>query len=68
MEVTIRIGPENGLPELSDCSVLTATYQAGDDSVGRLGIIGPTRMNYSRAISVLRYVGMALSELLSDRK
>ena len=68
MEVTIRIGPENGLPELSDCSVLTATYQAGDDSVGRLGIIGPTRMNYNRAISVLRYMGMALSELLSDRK
>ena len=67
-EVTIRIGPENGLPELSDCSVLTATYQAGDDSVGRLGIIGPTRMNYNRAISVLRYMGMALSELLSDRK
>ena len=68
MEVTIRIGPENGLPELSDCSILTATYQAGDHSTGTLGIIGPTRMNYSRAISVLKYVGMALSELLSDRK
>jgi len=68
MEVTIRIGPENTLPELSDCSILTATYQAGGQSKGTLGIIGPTRMNYSRAISVLRYMGMALSELLSDRK
>ena len=67
MEVTIRIGPENALPELSDCSILTATYQAGGQSKGTLGIIGPTRMNYSRAISVLRYMGMALSELLSDR-
>jgi len=67
MEVTIRIGPENTLPELSDCSILTATYQAGGQSKGTLGIIGPTRMNYSRAISVLRYMGMALSELLSDR-
>ena len=68
MEVTIRIGPENLLPELSDCSILTATYHAGGQSTGTLGIIGPTRMNYSRAISVLRYMGMALSELLSDRK
>ena len=68
MEVTIRIGPENTLPELSDCSILTATYHAGGQSKGTLGIIGPTRMNYSRAISVLRYMGMALSELLSDRK
>ena len=68
MEVTIKIGPENDVPELSDCSILTATYQAGGQSKGTLGIIGPTRMNYSRAISVLRYMGMALSELLSDRK
>jgi len=68
MEVTIRIGPENTLPELSDCSIVTATYQAGGQSKGTLGIIGPTRMNYGRAISVLRYMGMALSELLSDRK
>lgn len=67
MEVTIRIGPENQLPELSDCSILTATYHAGDHSKGTLGIIGPTRMNYNRAISVLKYMGMALSELLSDR-
>jgi heat-inducible transcriptional repressor len=68
MELTIRIGPEIGLPELSDCSILTATYHAGDRSTGTIGIIGPTRMNYNRAISVLRYMGMALSELLTDRK
>ncbi|MGI6239373.1 MAG: heat-inducible transcriptional repressor HrcA [Christensenellales bacterium] len=68
MEIMIRIGPENELPELSDCSILTATYQAGDRSTGTLGIIGPTRMNYHRAISVLKYMGMALSEMLAERK
>jgi heat-inducible transcriptional repressor len=68
MEFTIRIGPEIEMPELCDCSILTATYHAGDRSTGTIGIIGPTRMNYNRAISVLRYMGMALSELLSDRK
>ena len=30
MEITIRIGPENGVPELEDCSVLTASYRMGD--------------------------------------
>jgi len=68
MEVTIRIGPENGVPELSDCSIVTARYRVGDNSGGTLGIIGPTRMNYNRVISVLDFMGRALSEVLSDRK
>lgn len=68
MEFTIRIGPEIEMPELCDCSILTATYHAGGQSTGTLGVIGPTRMNYNRAISVLKYMGMALSELLSDRE
>ena len=68
MEITIRIGPENGVPELSDCSVLTASYRMGDQSTGTLGIIGPTRMNYNRVISVLDFMGRALSEVLADRK
>ena len=68
MEVTIRIGPENGVPELADCSIVTAHYRVGDNSSGTLGIIGPTRMNYNRVISVLDFMGRALSEVLSDRK
>ncbi len=66
MEVTIRIGPENGVPELKDCSIVTASYRVGDDAGGTLGIIGPTRMNYNRVISVLDFMGRALSEVLSD--
>jgi len=68
MEVTIRIGPENGVPELNDCSIVTAHYRVGDNSTGTLGVIGPTRMNYNRVISVLDFMGRALSEVLSDRK
>jgi len=68
MEVTIRIGPENGVPELNDCSIVTAHYRVGDNSGGTLGVIGPTRMNYNRVISVLDFMGRALSEVLSDRK
>ena len=67
MELTIRIGPENGVPELNDCSILTATYRVGDQSTGTIGVIGPTRMNYNRVISVLEFMGQAVSEVLSDR-
>lgn len=65
MEFTIRIGPENKVPELKDCSVITASYRVGNHTSGTLGIIGPTRMNYSRVISVLDYMGKAISDLLS---
>ena len=68
MEVTIRIGPENQVPVLNDCSIVTASYRVGDRSNGTLGIIGPTRMNYNRVISVLDFMGRALSDVLSEYK
>ena len=68
MEITIRIGPENQVPELNDCSIVTASYRVGDHSNGTLGIIGPTRMNYNRVISVLDFMGRALSDVLSEYK
>ena len=64
MEFTIRIGPETGMPEMEDCSVVTATYHVGNDRAGTIGVIGPTRMHYARVLSVLDYMGKSLSELL----
>ncbi|MBR7188472.1 MAG: heat-inducible transcription repressor HrcA [Clostridia bacterium] len=66
MEISIRIGPENQVPELNDCSIVSASYRVGDHSNGTLGIIGPTRMNYNRVISVLDFMGRALSDVLSE--
>ena len=68
MEISIRIGPENQVPELNDCSIVTASYRVGDHSTGTLGIIGPTRMNYNRVISVLDFMGRALSDVLAEYK
>ena len=68
MEVTIRIGAENDVPEMSDCSIVTAKYKVGDHATGTLGIIGPTRMNYNRVIPVLEFMSRAVSEILSNRK
>ena len=65
MEVTIRIGPENEIEELKDCSLVTATYRVGNHGTGTLGIIGPTRMNYQRVVTVMDYMGQVISRLLS---
>ncbi|MBQ9308530.1 MAG: heat-inducible transcription repressor HrcA [Clostridia bacterium] len=60
---TVRIGPESGIPEMSDCSIVTATYSTRAGEQGTIGVIGPTRMRYSRVLSVLGTMGQQLSEL-----
>ena len=68
LEFTITIGSENEQDELKDCSVVTATYRMGDQNMpmGTLGVIGPTRMNYGKVISVLEYMRRSLGEILSN--
>ena len=68
VEFSIRIGPEINIPEFADCSVVTATYRVGNNTTGTMGIIGPTRMNYARVVSVLNYMGRTISDLLSGDK
>ena len=65
LEFSITIGNENQDEMFKDCSIVTATYQIGDEPLGSFGIIGPTRMNYSKVISVLEYMRRSLSEMLS---
>ena len=50
----ITIGDENS--ELKDCSLITADYRVNGRLVGKLGVIGPTRMRYSEISSVIRYM------------
>lgn len=64
IELSVRIGPENELEELKDCSLVTATYKVGNHGTGTLGIIGPTRMNYRRVVSVMEYMGDIISDML----
>lgn len=59
---SITIGGENDDPDLRDCSLVTATYRVGKRSVGSIGVIGPTRMNYPRVMQVLSLMGRGLGE------
>lgn len=68
MEFSVRIGPEINMPEFADCSVVTATYRVGNNTTGTMGIIGPTRMDYARVVSVLNYMGKTISSMLSGDK
>lgn len=51
--IKIVIGNENYLEQLKDCSIIKTVYTFDDDSYGSIGIIGPTRMNYSQVVSIL---------------
>jgi heat-inducible transcriptional repressor len=67
MEITVRIGPETGMEELRDCSVVTASYRMRDGRVNTIGLIGPTRMQYGKVLSVLNQVGRSIYELFDSQ-
>lgn len=63
----IKIGGENDLLEVKDCSVITTTYSAGGEHLGTVAVLGPTRMAYPRVVSLMDIVSNKLTSLLSDR-
>ncbi len=52
-DMEILIGNENSIEEMKDCSIIKTTYKVGDNTHGTIGVIGPTRMDYSQVVSVL---------------
>jgi heat-inducible transcriptional repressor len=63
--IQVMIGAENPGPELSNLSVVAAPYRAGDRVLGTVGIVGPTRMEYARAIALVEHLTRVLSRLLT---
>jgi heat-inducible transcriptional repressor len=64
--VQVIIGGEGRWDELSECSVVLAPYGEAGRAMGALGVLGPMRMRYGRAISTVRYVADLLSDLIYD--
>jgi len=64
--VQIFIGDESGYGPLGDCSVVTAPYRIGEQTVGVLGVIGPTRMAYDRVIPVVDITARLLGHVLNQ--
>lgn len=63
--IAVRIGSENNHNAMEDLSVITATYSAGDDLSGSIAIVGPTRMDYGRVITLLDLLRGDLSRELA---
>ncbi len=64
-EVTVLIGRENPVEEMVECSFVGAKYRIGGKIAGTVGVMGPTRMDYRRAISAVESVARNLETLLN---
>jgi heat-inducible transcriptional repressor len=63
--VTVRIGSENPLEPIRTCTLISSAYRRGSVSVGSVGVLGPTRMDYEGAIAVVTAAADYLSEAFS---
>ena len=55
------------MEETKECSIVTASYRLSDGRVNTLGLIGPTRMQYGKALSVITQVGRSLNTLIDQQ-
>lgn len=64
--VDIRIGAENEFEELSNSSMVTVNYSLNDKTIGRIGVIGPKRMNYAKVIASLDCISNHVDKILYE--
>lgn len=63
--LSVRIGGENKLEEMHNCSLITASYELDGQTLGVIGVLGPTRMNYAKACSLVEYMTANLTEAIN---
>lgn len=61
-DINVYIGNENEKEELKDFSIVTFKHKVGNKDLGTIGIIGPKRMDYSKVISVMKYISKKLND------
>jgi len=64
--VQVRIGTENTLEAMKDCSLVTATYSLNGQTIGVIGVLGPTRMEYGKVIGLLKHFSQDLTDTLNE--
>ncbi len=63
--VQVIIGSENSASSFQNCTLITAPYRVGGDTTGTLSVLGPTRIEYARMISIVSYVARILERMMS---
>lgn len=64
--VRVVIGLEEAMPDLSNFVLIGAPARSGDEVLGRLAVIGPTRMDYQHTITAVSYIARLFDHLLND--
>jgi heat-inducible transcriptional repressor len=62
----VAIGAETGIEPLSTCSLVVAPYEVDGEPAGTIGVLGPTRMNYSQALAAVAVVSQRLGHRLTE--
>ncbi len=65
--IQIYIGQETPVQSMQDCSVVTATYELGDGMYGRIGVVGPKRMDYDNVVSILKTLTAQLDQIFNRK-
>jgi heat-inducible transcriptional repressor len=63
--VTVRIGAENQVEGLQSTSLVAVGYGSGEQALARLGVLGPTRMDYPTAMGAVRAVARYVGQILA---
>ncbi len=66
--IQVYIGQESPIQLMQDCSLVTTTYDLGDGMVGRIGVIGPKRMDYDKVVNTLKTLTAQLDEIFEHDK
>lgn len=66
--LSVTIGGENTLEEFKDCSVISAMYRINGEIIGAIGVLGPTRMDYGKAMAAVDFMTRNLTEILKNRR
>jgi len=64
--IHVKIGRENNVTAMENCSLITATYSIGSDQLGTIAILGPKRMEYSRVITLLKLLSSDMSSTFTN--
>ncbi|HOJ77812.1 MAG TPA: heat-inducible transcriptional repressor HrcA [Bacillota bacterium] len=62
----VKIGHENETFGINDCSIVTASYEIAGKTVGVIGVLGPTRMDYAKVLPIVEHTAAILSEFLTQ--
>ena len=62
--VNVKIGSEIDAEELKNCSLVTVNYSINNKPAGKLGVIGPKRMDYAKVIASLDYISSEIDRIL----